>query len=336
MMTRPPFEADLIFVHLSDIHFRKDRSGDSHDEDADLRNELQLDLRKVRSRMSKIDGVLISGDIAFGGKPEEYQIADRWIKSICEDIDCDPQHVLVAPGNHDIDRDLLSDGSPAATLQKEVRENSNVAQADLVLNKILRDETQAAQLFAPMAAYNEFAQGYGCKVSGEAPYWERDFKLSDGSSMRLRGITTTLLSGPNDHEQTGRMHYGPGQLTLMRTAGIRYAIMGHHPPQWACDGDKARRNFENRSFLQMFGHVHDQWLIPHQNHLTIIAGAVHPERTELNWQPRYALVAITALDGNQLKLRIFPRKWSTEELKFIGDYDSNENDYREYILTILN
>jgi len=37
-MDTSPAKADLIFVHLSDIHFRKGRAGDVHDEDEMLRN----------------------------------------------------------------------------------------------------------------------------------------------------------------------------------------------------------------------------------------------------------------------------------------------------------
>jgi hypothetical protein len=39
-LTELGFPADLSFLHLSDIHFRKGRMGDAHDVDNDVRNEL--------------------------------------------------------------------------------------------------------------------------------------------------------------------------------------------------------------------------------------------------------------------------------------------------------
>jgi hypothetical protein len=88
-MTEPEFDADLAFLHLSDIHFRKGRMGDAHDIDSDLRNELERDLRIVRStKVRKLDGIIVSGDIAFGGQTEEFDYGDAWIERICELLDC--------------------------------------------------------------------------------------------------------------------------------------------------------------------------------------------------------------------------------------------------------
>src|SRR5438132_1111395 len=99
---------DVVFVHLSDIHFRKDRTGDAHDEDTSLRNELERDLRRLRAKLPRVDGVFVSGDIAFGGKPEEYEYASAWLATVCESLGCDETDVLVVPGNHDVDRSLIA------------------------------------------------------------------------------------------------------------------------------------------------------------------------------------------------------------------------------------
>src|SRR5260370_4077175 len=90
---------DLVFVHLSDIHFRKGRVGDVHDEDADLRNELELDLRRLRTQVPRLDGIIVSGDIAYGGRPEEYDYARSWIESIREQLGCASAGVMLTPGN---------------------------------------------------------------------------------------------------------------------------------------------------------------------------------------------------------------------------------------------
>ena len=91
---------DLAFVHLSDIHFRKGRIGDLHDADVEIRNELERDLRRIRSRVSKLDGIIISGDIAFGGQVDEYTYARNWIESVREQLDCSADGVMVIPGDH--------------------------------------------------------------------------------------------------------------------------------------------------------------------------------------------------------------------------------------------
>jgi hypothetical protein len=63
--------------------------GDVHDADSDLRNELERDLRTVMAtRIRKLDGIIISGDIAFGGQPEEFAFGRGWIEKIRELVDC--------------------------------------------------------------------------------------------------------------------------------------------------------------------------------------------------------------------------------------------------------
>src|SRR5262245_41797629 len=112
---------DLSFVHLSDIHFRRGRMGDVHDEDAGLRNELQRDLRRLRKKLTRLDGLIISGDVAFGGKPEEFEYAANWIETVRELVGCPKDAVMVIPGNHDVDRLAVPDGGEVHGLQQEIR-----------------------------------------------------------------------------------------------------------------------------------------------------------------------------------------------------------------------
>ena len=58
-------------VHLSDIHFSKS-SGGVYDLDQPLRKELENDAQEVRKMIGDADGVLVTGDIAFGGNEKEY------------------------------------------------------------------------------------------------------------------------------------------------------------------------------------------------------------------------------------------------------------------------
>jgi hypothetical protein len=66
----------------------------------------------------------------------------------------------------------------------------------------------------------------------------------------------------------------------------------------------------------------------------MIAGAVHPAKDEPNWQPRYAAITIAAIDQRTLGLRIYPRRWTTEEAKFMPDYNSAGHDYRDYRVAV--
>ena len=326
--------ADLVFIHLSDIHFRKGRVGDAHDPDKNLRNELELDLRRLRIRLPRVDGLIISGDIAFGGKPDEYAYAASWIESIREQLGCERTGVMVIGGNHDVDRDLIPDDGPVDRIHRNVREATTLDQYDARLADVLRDQDRGDTLLTPLKAFSDFAVSYGCGFTRDCPYWERDFSLSDRTKVRFRGISTMLLSSPKDDIETHKMLYGGSQRTLLRTPNVRYALIGHHPPSWSIEGDVADQTFSALTFLQIFGHKHEQWVTSIGNSVRVIAGALHPSRSESNWLPRYEALAISARDARHLSLRIYPRRWSTEELRFIGDYNSEGQDYRDYALVV--
>ena len=183
----------------------------------------------------------------------------------------------------------------------------------------------------PISAYNSFARLYGCDVSPERPYWERDFPLRDGTTLRLRGITTTFISGPHDDINTHKMVYGGAQLQLLRQDNIRRVVIGHHPPSWTYEGDDADRIFSTMSVLQLFGHKHEQWFTRIGRGIRLIAGAMHPDRRESRWLPRYSLITIGVMSNREIAFRVYPRRWSDEEIMFIGDFNSEGLDYRDYL-----
>jgi len=326
--------ADLVFIHLSDIHFRKGRAGDRHDEDLMLRNELQIDLRRLRTRLPRFDGLIVSGDIAFSGKPEEYEYAGRWIESIRELLGCKREGVMMTAGNHDVDHAAIPVDGPVDLLHREIREASSIEQYDERLAGILRDAKRGEVLITPLAAYNEFASKYGCRFTANSPYWVRDFPLGDGTKVRFRGIATVLLSSSKDNQTTYKMLYGGGQRVMLREPNIRHALIGHHPPSWSIEGEAADHAFSTLSFLQIFGHEHDHWVTRIGDSVRLNAGAVHPSRGEPNWLPRYSAITISAVDDGHVALRIYPRRWSTEEFKFIGDYNSMDQDFRDYVVAV--
>ena len=72
----------LTFVHLSDIHFRTRDEGTQFDLDGQIRDALLEDLASKPAEGANYNGILITGDIAFGGKHEEYKTAQRWLDQV--------------------------------------------------------------------------------------------------------------------------------------------------------------------------------------------------------------------------------------------------------------
>lgn len=332
-MKEPEFVADRVFLHLSDIHFRKGQTNDAHDTNADLRNEIERDLRIAgTTRVRKVDGIIVSGDIAFGGQKEEFDFAKRWIERIRELLDCPTDGIMVTPGNHDVDRQEIPDGGDIAQIHDLVRSIGPLADRDEYLASVLRDNSKGSRIFSPIGAYNEFATQYGCAVTPTVPYWEKDFTLGNSGMLRIRGMTSTLISGPRDNQQTHKLVYGGAQRSLMRYDHLFRVVVGHHPPSWTLEGDDADRAFSSRAVIQLFGHKHESWFEKVGRGIRLIAGAVHPDRREINWDPRYSFIAVRLDPEGRLHIRVYPRRWTREETRFMGDFNSKGSDYREHVV----
>lgn len=88
------------WLHLSDIHFK---SKISYDATVVLRSLIKS-LPDIMNRGGKPDIIIVSGDIAHSGQPEEYVIAASFLDQILEVTGCTKNQLIVVPGNHDIDR----------------------------------------------------------------------------------------------------------------------------------------------------------------------------------------------------------------------------------------
>ena len=169
-MAADDFNPDLSFLHLSDIHFRRGQMGDVHDLDSDLRNELERDLRTITAnRVPQLDGMIVSGDIAFSGQREEFEFGRGWIEKIRELINCPDGAIMMTPGNHDVDWKAID--ADVEGLHAKIRAAENLADRDQALAGILRDATNGPKLLQSIAAYNALAKEYNCSVSCERPFW---------------------------------------------------------------------------------------------------------------------------------------------------------------------
>jgi len=327
--TRPlPEPPDLVLVHISDIHF-KASAGGVQDRNKDLRNQLLNDLRRQRTHLRKYDAIVVTGDIAFAGKRDEFNIASKWLDVLREHLDMSEENILVIPGNHDVDRDAIVASTEISELHARIRACSdNELQA--TFGDVMSKE-EGHQLFHAIAEFNVFARQYGCVVHRDQPFWERDFSLSDGLILRIRGMTSTCISGPSDDDRADKLMLGEIQCTLQQEPGVEYLTMAHHPPSWLLDQDTVQRYLNARARIQLYGHKHEQWIEPAGNGIRVVAGAVHPERSESNWIPRYNVITLSMqMKGNvhSMEVVVYPRRWSHEETCFIPDCDSNSLPFR--------
>ena len=101
----------MLLLHISDFHFRApDCLDPSVDADRPFRTRLVQDVRALVAELGSVGAILIGGDIAFKGAPDEYKTALVWIRELAAVAGCPFERVFVIPGNHDLDRATISCG----------------------------------------------------------------------------------------------------------------------------------------------------------------------------------------------------------------------------------
>jgi len=310
-------------LHLSDIHFRQKCNGNVvlHD---DVRNELFHDASKVREELGDADAVVVTGDIAYSGRREEYEEAGDWLDQLCGAVGCPEHSVQVIPGNHDIN---WSEVTPTVEDLHARITNAHPNELDArISERFHNDKVAYSALLAKFGNYREFANRYGKDFdSGEHPYWADDIRGLGPPVIRVIGMNTVLFSGKGDVK--GKLALGQNQYTtLRRISDIEYMILLHHPPEWFKDNEKALNYFENRARIWLMGHEHTLRVNRSANmqgfeRLEVHAGAVCPQ-TEDGYEFRYnwLTLSVSATEaGYKLIVVFWPRVWTFASTEFVAD-----------------
>lgn len=323
----------MLFLHLSDIHFRSKEVSRDDDPNRALRDDIVNDVRRMRTKIGRAaDAILISGDIAFAGAQEEYQFATDWLRDLlCPAAGCSMDDIFIIPGNHDVDR-----GKTASRMHKDARATLRQLDrdaADDVLREYLSEPTSSQLIFAPLENYNAFAAQFECAIGPYddkhpelKPYVRRSWTLNDGSTLKFWGFSSVLVS--DQFDDVDKMFVDPMGAQIRREDGVTHAVMCHHPYNWLRNGGAFRGRLENVTYLQLFGHEHTRRIEEGRRFTTIRAGAIQPERDDRNWDPGYNWIELSVQTKSDeerwLDVGIWVRKWEGHRFIAVPDPDDTE------------
>lgn len=315
----------MLFVHLSDIHFKAKEINRPDDPNAALRDDIVEDVKQMRQEIGRsADAILISGDIAYAGGKTEYEYAYDWLKAVlCPAAGCEIEDVFVIPGNHDVDR-----RQAATHLHKDARKKLRdypAAESDDILRNYLSDAFSSQLMFGPIESYNRFAAEFFCNLGAydtkkpdSKPFAVREWKLNDNSTLRVWGFNSVLVS--DDDDAPGSMFVDPAAAQIQRGGDhVTHVVMCHHPYSWLKNGAAFRNRIEKVAKLHLFGHEHTRRVEEGVRFTTIRAGAVHPDRRESDWDPGYNWINLSVSredSERRLDVEIWVRKW--EGARFIA------------------
>ncbi len=327
----------IVLLHVSDIHFRSKRISSSYDLDKDLRNELVRDAQTIKDQLGEITGIVVTGDIAFAGDSKEYESAKIWLRELSERLNCPEENIWVVPGNHDVDRSVIENSPMICSAHEKIRKSK-----DNDLTKNLEDYLEATAedaylLFAPLKHYQEFASLFSCPTTPATAHWTSDIILNDSSKLRLVGLNSVIISNADDDVIDNRLIINQGQLDFQTEDGVEYISLCHHPIEWLRDRESIKSKLNSRVRVQLFGHTHKLAIEEcGDKSISVVAGATHPDRGELDWQPRFNIISFLVQKkpdtSRCLSVRVFPRIWQNNE-KFEPDLNSCNNggkDYKEF------
>ena len=284
----------MLLLHLSDIHFRApDCLDPSLDPDRPIRTLMLQDIRARVADLGPVGAILIGGDIAFKGMPAEYETAMLWIRELVSVAGCALERVFMVPGNHDVDREVIT-RTPAVRNTQAAIANASSDLRQRQFRTQISDEDTARSLLAPLAAFNDFARSFNCQVYlPDRLYWKQNLEIDEGVVLRVYGLTSTLLSGADGQDdRRGTLYLSPLQTVLEPLDDVVNLVLSHHPPDWFMDQDDADDTICGRAAIHMFGHKHRQRITREAGYVRFSAAAVNPDRNERGWLPGYNFVGV--------------------------------------------
>jgi predicted phosphodiesterase len=317
----------MKILHFSDAHITTTDAGNQFDHDSKIRAAIMDDLGK-EGRIT-FDAILVTGDIAYHGRAEEFARAKVWLENVRKKTDSPLDSVYVIPGNHDVNQAIVSKSSSLWELHQSLRSNMPEEDRLASLDKKLHDPFD---FLAALAEYRFFANEYGCPTDPDKLAWVQvlDKVLEDGTSVRLHGLNSALIS--DEEDKKGTLLLGATQFHQFDSdPAYVNVVLCHHPHPWLMDGNSANDFFRRQSQVVLCGHDHEIRAYKEDRSLRVFAGAVHPNPRERHWEPCYHVLtlSIDTTAKRTLVARVETRVWRDRD-KCFGPYvQENKTPYLE-------
>jgi len=308
----------VVFVHLSDIHFGQEKDGKLWINN-DVKERLIDDVRAM-AKIIKVDraaGIIITGDIAYGGRAEEYIAAAAWLDRVAQAAGCGITDIQVVPGNHDIDWNEITELT-------EIMLSKIATEGEPALDRFLKADADREMLFRRFSAYLPFAEGYRCPLDTNAELAEeRLVELAPGRSIRFIRLNSALVCSKKDEE--GKLLLGARQRVLKQRPGEELIVLSHHPPHWFQDSEEALLFIRNRARVFISGHEHNpsvkiEAIEEGCDLMMLAAGATVPPTSDDKFTYCYNFIEFDwNAEADALSVHVYPRAWMNEKKRFEAD-----------------
>lgn len=296
----------LLFLHLSDAHFKDDTFYSEKTINAQV---------QALNSIGDFDKcfIMFSGDLAFSGQINEYKKVSSYMgklwRKICDKFDKHGNvYTLVVPGNHDI--------------------NFNGKNRDRTsIKSMINDGKIDEKIEAELVNFNNFydyASKYNCFKTNKL----YDCMIYDcnGKKIQINLINSELFSSCNDsiHDDDKGLHYLPSNMweKLSRKKDVDLVItMSHRGPEWFdwTASQAFKKYLLGNADVFLYGHEHFDEVenLCQKDNFLVKSIAQGMDFSQKNIS--YTTILID-FDSNQILTKMFD--WNNDNEMFIGRNDS--------------
>ena len=277
----------ITWLHISDLHFRPKTITEARW----VLNPLLDDIREHIERGVKPDFIAVTGDIAFGGKLDEYELARDFFGKLLDITGLERGRLFLVPGNHDVDRDRVT--FVVETTARAILDRDSA-------NKVLAGPEDRKTMFSLFDGYHRFLEGclpeLGC-FDPDHYFYVHSLPLA-GWNIAILGLNSAWVCTHDEEKPLLGELQTRAALDRSKDADLRIALL-HHP--FGCF-----REFDNQSkdmltdgcHFILHGHLHEteaaQLSTPDGAATILAGGASYDKRERPN---KYNLVQLDLSTG---------------------------------------
>ncbi len=331
------------WLHLADLQFGP-RKQEPHEWDQTLVfRAMQRDVIEQLRQPGRapLDAVFLTGNVAAFGRTYDFAEAAPFLDELSKRLSLSPEQVFVVPGNHDVDRSNDSNRQ-LRRLLRVLRDGEEA------LDEALADPQDRALLLERQSSFRDFASRFApfClhKDSFEGPSWRHIIHTTGGLRLRILGLNTVLLSA--SPEDRGQLRIGKQPaLDLLEPAlapGELAIALSYHPLQggWLADEVECAAWMQHYVHLHLSGPMHEEERATLRQEeprgfVKLAAGALYNSAYQREGYT-YNLAGVVASSDGELRLRLWPRFWSSKTKSFHPNMDvlTNEDSYIDVPLPV--
>ena len=224
----------ITWLHLSDLHFQKNDEYNRGVVLDALWKDISERVERINSDLGKIDFICITGDIAYHGKTEEYELAiEQFFQPLLTHTGLDWEKLFIVPGNHDIVQSAVTSGAKSIGDALQTRDQ---------ITKFMSIPDERELIFKRLKNYFDFfrKQFQRLSLNEEFGYFYNAFPtVTTEKKVTILGLNSAWLCYGGE-EDRGKLAVGEIQvdraLKQAENADIRLCLM-HHPFEWLQEND---------------------------------------------------------------------------------------------------